>query len=55
MGADVIHQVLHPTPGHTSLFLGLGRIHSVPKRYYPVAQEQSRGWEDHIMKQVKRI
>ncbi len=52
MGPDVIHQVIDPSPGHTSIFVGLWRDDSM-KFYF----ERGAGvfWEDHIKVKVKRI
>lgn len=52
MGVDVIHQVIDPTPGHTSLFLGLFRNDDL-KQYFRT--HQGTPWEDHIQVKVKRI
>lgn len=52
MGPDVIHQVLDPSPGHTSLFLGLWRDDDM-KMYFK--KGAGVGWKDHIKVKVKRI
>lgn len=62
MGPDVVHHVQAPTPGHTSLFLGLWRDDDL-KHYFRVARIDSDGvaflegrhWERHVKVQVKRI
>jgi hypothetical protein len=54
MDASVIHQVCVPTPGHTSIFLGLWRDDDL-KHYYPVPAIAKRLWSDHVKKMVKRI
>lgn len=52
MGKDVIHHVIWPSPGHTSLFLGLWRDDNM-KYYFKVGQ--GIPWKAHIKVQVKRI
>ncbi len=52
MGPDVIHQVTEPTPGHTSLLIGLGRIQ---ERHYFHADIADWHWSDHVKRQVARI
>lgn len=54
MGASVIHHVLCPSAGHTSLFLGLWRDDDL-KHYYPAPAPGRRLWADHIKVMVKRI
>lgn len=53
MGSDVVHHVQDPTPGHTSLFLGLWRDDDL-KHYFP-SEWKGRPWADHIKVMVKRI
>jgi hypothetical protein len=53
MDASVIHQVLCPSAGHTSLFVGLFRDDDL-KHYYP-SKPYKRLWSDHIKVMVKRI
>lgn len=52
MGHDVIHHVIMPSPGHTSLFLGLWRDDAL-KEYHRTGQGVP--WEEHIKVKVKRI
>lgn len=52
MGPDVIHQVVEPTRGHTSLFVGFGRDDS-NRRYFDA--DAGTPWEQHVKRQVKRI
>jgi hypothetical protein len=52
MDERVVHHVQAPTPGHTSLFLGLWRNDDL-KHYFPT--NTSVKWDEHIMKMVKRI
>lgn len=52
MDERVVHQVLNPGPGHTSIFIGLWRNDDL-KHYYPVNPPVF--WEDHIKVKVKRI
>lgn len=52
MGAEVIHQVVCPSAGHTSLFVGLWRDDDL-KHYYPA--DCAVEWEDHIQVMVERI
>ena len=71
MDASVVHQVFAPSPGHTSLFLGLWRDDDL-KHYYGAPRparellrqlEEDPGgpityrrlWSAHIKKMVKRI
>ncbi len=70
MDHTVVHHVQWPTPGHTSLFLGLWRDDDL-KHYYPTApleqgwralpyerswsEPQRVPWEQHIQKMVARI
>lgn len=59
MGADVIHQVVYPSTGHTSLFLGLWRRDDL-KHYFWVKDGApptlvGQHWEEHVKVQVKRI
>lgn len=54
MDSSVIHHVLRPSAGHTSLFLGLWRNDDL-KHYFPYPPEGVRRWEDHIKVMVKRI
>lgn len=54
MDAAVTHRVLAPTPGHTSIFIGLWRNDHL-KHYFPDMPAGIRTWEEHIKKQVKRI
>lgn len=53
MGHDVIHHVTNPSPGHTSLFLGIGPIHGVPKEYFRTGSGVA--WTEHIMRKVKEV
>ncbi len=51
---DVVHQVTRPTPGHTSLFIGIGRFRE--RRYYHAhSPAKSWPWTEHVKKQVKRV
>jgi len=52
MGRDVVHQVLRPSPGHTSIFVGLWRNDDL-KQYH--RRDQGVRWEDHIQVMVARI
>jgi hypothetical protein len=52
MGPDVVHRVEDPSPGHTSIFVGLFRDDSL-KRYFP--SDGGMPWEEHIKVKVKRI
>ena len=52
MGRDVIHHVQDPSPGHTSLFVGLFRDDDL-KFYFHIARRIP--WQAHIRKMVKRI
>lgn len=52
MGRDVIHRVGDPSPGHTSLFLGLWRDDDL-KEYHRTGQGVP--WDEHIRVMVKRI
>ena len=53
MDSSVIHQVLVPSPGHTSIFVGFFRDDDL-KHYYP-SNPAKRLWSDHIKVMVKRI
>lgn len=53
MGRDVLHHVLAPSPGHTSIFVGLFRNDNL-KVYCPSGLG-AVGWEKHIKVKVKRI
>jgi hypothetical protein len=52
MGADVVHRVDCPSPGHTSVFIGFFRDDDL-KHYYP--REGRRLWSEHIKVMVRRI
>lgn len=52
MGRDVVHQVLFPSAGHTSIFVGLWRDDSL-KEYHRTGN--ARPWEKHIQVMVARI
>lgn len=67
MGADVIHHVQFPSPGHTSLFLGLWRDDDL-KHYYGTPRNHTqpgtgdgspitvrRVWSAHVLQMVARI
>lgn len=54
MDASVIHHVVSPAPGHTSIFVGLWRDDDL-KHYFPYPPAERRLWSDHIKKMVKRI
>ena len=56
IGKDTIHQVRHPSPGHTSLFLGVFRNDDL-KYYYDFHEiaRSSRLWSEHVKKMVRRI
>lgn len=68
MGADVVHHVQSPGPGHTSIFIGLWRDDDL-KHYYGAPRTLTDAavvegdnpetwrarWEDHIVKMVSRI
>lgn len=68
MGADVVHHVQNPGPGHTSVFVGLWRDDDL-KHYYGTPSTLSEmacdkgwrpmtrrsRWERHIRKMVERI
>lgn len=55
MDSDVIHRVEHPSPGQTSIFIGLWRRDDA-KHYYPrLMPRRARTWESHILKMVERI
>lgn len=53
---SLVHHVQEPTPGHTSIFIGLWRDDNM-KFYYDFHSTQDRKvlWSDHIKKMVKRI
>lgn len=53
MGPDVIHQVTVPSPGHTSIFIGLWRNDDL-KQYFRINLDGVL-WSDHIKVFVKRI
>lgn len=50
-GPTLVHQSTAPSPGHTSIFIGLGRK-TDDKNYFPAARKH---WRQHILKLVKRI
>jgi len=52
MDAGVVHHVLHPSLGHTSIFIGLWRNDDLKKYYF---SDQGVPWEEHIKVKVKRI
>ncbi len=52
MDDSVIHQVIHPSAGHTSIFAGFFRDDDL-KQYFVAGSGTS--WEDHIKVKVKRI
>ena len=52
MGCDVVHHVMDPSKGHTSIFFGWGRDEDL-KEYFPTGQGVL--WSDHIKVMVKRI
>jgi hypothetical protein len=52
MDDSVVHQAQVPSPGHTSLFVGLGRDDDL--KYYYDALTRTH-WAEHIRKKVKRI
>ena len=52
MDETVVHQVQKPSPGHTSIFIGLWRDDNL-KQYFPA--DTAVSWEDHIKVKVKRI
>lgn len=52
MNHDVVHHVRFPSPGHTSIFVGLWRDDDL-KHYYPTGRAVF--WPAHIRKFVKRI
>jgi hypothetical protein len=52
MDERVVHQVLFPSKGHTSIFIGLWRDDDL-KVYLPADQDVP--WEEHIQVKVKRI
>lgn len=66
MGADVVHHVQAPTPGHTSIFVGLWRDDDL-KHYYGTPWTDAEAacvgnpatirklWSDHIKVMVARI
>lgn len=68
MDASIVHHVQDPTPGHTSVFIGLGRDDDL-KHYYGTPETKPEGWSvagehprtfrrlwsDHIQRFVKRI
>ena len=62
MDSEVVHQVVNPTPGHTSIFVGLWRDDDL-KYYHKVVPSFGRRfrtgvtrlWSDHIKVMVKRI
>lgn len=54
MDASVIHHVLRPEAGHTSVFIGLWRDDDL-KHYFPFPAQGARLWSDHIKVMVKRI
>lgn len=70
MDGGHVHHVQQPSRGHTSIFIGIGRAADGEigdKRYYGVPRQTYatddykavatwwRSWQDHIVKQVKRI
>lgn len=54
MGADVVHHVQDPSPGHTSIFVGLWRDDDL-KFYFPTVPRERVPWEQHIKVKVVRI
>lgn len=50
-GPTTIHQSTAPSPGHTSIFIGLGR--KTDEKYY--FSSERKHWAQHILKMVKRI
>lgn len=56
MDETVIHHVTQPSPGHTSIFVGLWRDDGLKYYYdYQATIALSRLWSDHIKVMVKRI
>ena len=55
MGPQFLHSSAPFGPGHTSVFIGLGK--KTNRKYYHAASdaEASIHWEDHIIKKVKRL
>lgn len=51
MSADVVHQVTDPSPGHTSLLVGLRRDDSM-RKYFPAGI--GRHWSVHVRRLVRR-
>lgn len=52
MGVDVVHQVILPSRGHTSIFVGLWRDDDL-KQYF--RRGAGVPWEKHIKVKVKRV
>lgn len=52
MGRDVVHQIRAPSPGHTSIFIGVLRDDDL-KAYFPA--DCGVHWAHHILKWVKRV
>ena len=55
MGPEFIHRTEPLGPGHTSIFIGLGKK-TDDKFYYPKLDATTkRRWQEHVKKVVKRI
>ena len=59
MGPDVVHQVVDPSRGHTSLFLGVWRRDEL-KHYFWVREGNpptliGQPWDEHVKVMVARI
>jgi hypothetical protein len=56
MDDSVIHRVTLPSPGHTSVFIGLWRNDDL-KYYYPIERIRAERvrWDQHIKEMVRRI
>lgn len=55
MDDTVVHQVLAPAPGHTSIFIGLFRDDDLKYYHHTHGTHAPRLWSDHIKVMVKRI
>lgn len=55
MSDQVVHHVQVPSPGHTSIFIGLGPHDDDLKHYYTADGGEVRRWDDHIKVKVRRI
>jgi hypothetical protein len=51
-GPTTIHQSTDPSPGHTSIFIGLGEKRDSEKHYF---RAERKPWREHILRLVKRL